>query len=111
MHTYGLLLSYRCCWTEKVAPLRIAPTKFNTSVARVETKIATRGKSCGYELGQQQLTLAGGAAGDAMDPKYAPHCVGGSGAAAVSQQGLELSTLLVLKVAVCLSVAYHWTEM
>ena len=33
------------------------------------------------------------------------------GATAVSQQGLELKTLLVLKLAVCLSVAYHWAEM
>ena len=32
------------------------------------------------------------------------------GATAVSQQGLELKTLLVLKLAVCLSVACRRTE-
>ena len=35
----------------------------------------------------------------------------GSGATAVSQQGLELSTPLMLKLAVCVSVVNHWTEM
>ena len=55
------------------------------------------------QLGRQQPTLASGRA--------ATVAAGGSGAAAVSQQDLELSTLLVLKLAVCLSVAYSWTEM
>ena len=36
---------------------------------------------------------------------------GGSGVTAVSQQGLELSTLLVLKLTVCLYAAYYRTEM
>ena len=50
------------------------------------------------ELGRQQLTLAGGAA--ATDAVVYPQstrvtaAVVGSGADAVSQQGLELSTLL-----------------
>ena len=52
---------------------------------------------------EQQLALAGGAAGGAaVDPRSTHLTLAGDDAAAVSRQGLELSALLVLKPAVLL---------
>ena len=46
-----------------------------------------------------------------MDPQSTRlTAVVGSGAAAVPQQGLELSALLVVNLAVCLPALYYWTE-
>ena len=70
-------------------------------------------KELWVELGRQQLTLAGGGGAVAVDPQRMrlTAAVGGSDAAAVSQQGLEVSTLLALKLAACLSAEYHSTEL
>ena len=91
--------------------------KLGTSIARFETKTVTEERAMGRTWTTTAHFCYGDSAADAVvDSEHAPHCPtavvgGGSSDAAVSQQDLEMSAILVLKLAVCLSVAYHCTQM